>query len=65
MMRMSPVDRIDIPAAKTVSLAPGGYHIMMLDLATPLVVGTTVDLTLTFENAGQVHVSANVRDTAP
>jgi hypothetical protein len=48
-----------------VALEPGGYHIMLLELAAPLEVGSTIDVTLTFEHAGQKVVSAEVRDTAP
>lgn len=65
MMKMVPVDRIAVPAGKTVALAPGGYHVMLLDLAKPLVVGTTIELTLSFEQAGDIKVTAEVRDTAP
>jgi copper(I)-binding protein len=65
MMTMQPVDRIEVPAGETVSLEPGGYHIMLLALADPLEVGATVELTLTFEVAGDQVVRAEVRDTAP
>ena len=64
-MTMQPVERIDLPAGETVSLAPGGYHIMLLDLAAPLEVGQTFDITLTFENAGEEAVTVEVRDSAP
>ena len=47
-MAMRPVASIQVPAGKTVSLAPGGYHLMMLQLAKPLVVGQSFELTLTF-----------------
>jgi copper(I)-binding protein len=65
MMTMQPVDRIEVPAGETVSLEPGGYHIMLLALADPLEVGATVELTLTFEVAGAQVVRAEVRDTEP
>jgi hypothetical protein len=65
MMEMRPVDMIAVPAGDTVTLEPGGYHIMLLELAAPLEVGTTIDVTLTFENAGDQVVTAEVRDTAP
>jgi hypothetical protein len=65
MMVMQPVDRIVVPAGGSVALAPGGYHIMLMDLATPLVAGDKVDLTLTFEKSGDKVVTADVRDTAP
>lgn len=65
MMEMVPVDRIEVPAGGTTSLAPGGYHIMLLDLAEPLADGSDLELTLTFERAGDIVVNAVVGDTAP
>jgi copper(I)-binding protein len=50
MMKMSAVNRVVLPANKTVELKPGGYHIMMMDLAQPLREGDSVPLTLTFED---------------
>ena len=48
MMRMKAVDRIALPAGKPVALSPGGYHVMLMDLAAPLKEGDTVTVTLTF-----------------
>ena len=68
MMKMSAVDRVALPANKTVALGPGGYHVMLMDLAQPLREGDTVPLTLTFEDkAGKkqsVEVKAAVRALA-
>lgn len=64
-MTMRPIAKLDLPAGKTVELKPGGYHIMMLDLAKPLEVGTSIKITLTFEKAGEVTVDVPVRDSAP
>ena len=66
MMKMSAIDALALPAGKTVELKPGGYHVMLMDLAQPLKEGETVPLTLTFEDkAGkkqtQVEVKAPVR----
>jgi copper(I)-binding protein len=65
MMEMKPVDQIAVPAGGSVALEPGGFHIMLRDLVKPLEVGTTVELTLTFEKAGDKVVTADVRDTTP
>jgi periplasmic copper chaperone A len=65
MLEMRPVDRIVVPAQGSVALAPGGYHIMMMDLVEPLTVGSTLNVTLTFEASGDQVVTASVRDTAP
>lgn len=64
-MTMQEVDSIVIPAGESVQLMPGGYHIMLLDLAAPLEIGQTFELTLTFANAGDVVVTVEVRDDAP
>jgi copper(I)-binding protein len=61
MMEMRAVDKIAIPAGKTVSLAPGGYHVMLLQLKSPLTTGQKFTLTLTFEKAGKVDVPVEVR----
>jgi periplasmic copper chaperone A len=65
MMEMRPVDRVVAPAGGSVALAPGGYHIMLKELVAPLTVGSTLDVTLTFETSGDKVVTASVRDTAP
>jgi len=46
MMKMQQVDGIDLPAGKTVELASGGYHIMLMQLKRQLKEGETVPLTL-------------------
>ncbi len=61
MLGMHPVDRIAIPAGQTVRLEPGGYHIMLIGLTGELKAGATIELTLTFEKAGEVKVTAEVR----
>lgn len=61
MMVMRPVERIEIPVGGTVELKPGGYHVMLIGLTRELEVGSTIDLTLKFEKAGDVKVKAEVR----
>lgn len=53
-------DGVPLPAGQAVTLAPGGTHIMLFQLATPLAVGDTVSLTLTFEHAEPLGVRATV-----
>lgn len=52
VMRMFAVDGVDLPANRTVKLAPGGYHVMLMDLKRTLKTGERVPLRLTFELAG-------------
>lgn len=57
VMKMSPLaDGIVIPAHESVKLAPGGLHIMFMQLKGPLKQGERIPGTLTFEKAGTVKV---------
>lgn len=62
MMMMQQVSAIDVPAGATVTLEPGGYHVMLMQLAEPLVAGEEIELTLTFAEAGSMQVKAEVRE---
>ena len=64
-MTMTPVDKIELKAGTAVEFKPGGYHIMMMELAKPLKVGDTITITLTLAKAGTVTVQAPVLDEAP
>jgi copper(I)-binding protein len=62
VMTMRPLDNgLAIGPGKTVKFAPGGYHLMMLDLKTPLKQGDRVSVTLEFEKAGKVTASLDVQ----
>lgn len=62
VMRMRQLsDGLEIPAGGTVTLAPGGYHIMLTGLRRPLSQGETVPLTLEFEKAGPIDVELAVQ----
>lgn len=62
MMRMRQVEGgIDVPANGEVVLKPGGFHVMLIGLTRDLNAGDSVQLTLTFEKAGQIPVTAQVR----
>lgn len=64
VMRMRQVDAVPLPAGKTVLLAPGGYHVMLLGLKAPLKEGDKFPLKLSFEKAGEVTVTVNVEGPA-
>ncbi|OEO31887.1 hypothetical protein VW23_014095 [Devosia insulae DS-56] len=65
LMKMNELpDGVEIPAGATVTLAPGGLHIMFMQLTQPLVEGTRIPLTLTFEKAGSVEVELSVESPA-
>ncbi|MEL7673275.1 MAG: copper chaperone PCu(A)C [Chloroflexota bacterium] len=61
VMQMAPVEGVDLPAGESVTLAPGGLHLMLLDLASPLAPGGTVALTLVFASGLELEVEAEVR----
>ncbi|MFT8246498.1 copper chaperone PCu(A)C [Roseomonas sp. BN140053] len=61
VMRMQPVPSIEIPAGGSVTLQPGGLHIMLVGLAQAARPGSTVPLTLNFERSGAVTVQLAVQ----
>jgi hypothetical protein len=61
VMKMAELpDGLPIPAGETVTLQPGGFHLMFMELKEPLVEGTRVPVTLTFEKAGTVEIMLDV-----
>ncbi|MET0719959.1 MAG: copper chaperone PCu(A)C, partial [Tardiphaga sp.] len=61
VMTMRPLDSgVAIEPGKTVKFAPGGYHLMFLELDRPLKQGESVPVTLKFEKAGEVQTSFSV-----
>lgn len=48
VMKMRAIGKLPLPAGRTVELKPGGYHLMLMDLAHPLKAGDSVPVTLTF-----------------
>jgi copper(I)-binding protein len=65
IMKMLPLESVAIPAGGTVSFAPGGKHVMLTGLKSPLTIGQTLTLTLNFKKAGPVAVQVPVRNAAP
>jgi periplasmic copper chaperone A len=65
VMRMRQVMAVEITPGEPAVFQPGGLHVMLLDLKAPLKDGERFPVTLTFEKAGQVTVSVEVRRSAP
>jgi len=62
VMTMRPLaSGLAIEPGKTVALAPGSYHLMLMNLKAPLKQGDKVPVTLTFEKAGKVDVTLDVQ----
>ena len=61
VMKMRPVaGGIALEPGKPVAFTPGGYHIMLMGLKSPLKAGDSFPLTLTFEHARPITVSVHV-----
>jgi len=62
VMKMRPVEGgLTIGPGKTVKLSPNGYHLMIMNLKSPLKQGEKVPVTLEFERAGKVAVTLDVQ----
>jgi Uncharacterized protein conserved in bacteria len=64
MMMREMADGFVIPAGGQFVLEPGGNHLMLMDLTTPVEAGTDVELTLEFEDGGTFSWLAPVRTFA-
>lgn len=66
VMKMRSLDSLPLPAGKPVKLAPGGLHLMLLDLTSPLKVGEQVHFRLCFKDpAGNItdqHLTLPVKE---
>jgi len=60
IMQMRQITHATVPAGGALALEPGGTHVMLIGLRSPLVPGATVPLVLTFRQAGEVRVNAVV-----
>lgn len=65
IMKMRPVAALPVEPGKPITLAPGGYHIMLVQLTRPLANGDRFPLTLTFEKAGAVIATVAVSKSQP
>lgn len=68
VMKMRRLEKMELPANRTVKLVPGGVHLMLIDISKPLKPGDRVPLTLIIESAGkirsEVKLEAEVRASA-
>lgn len=66
IMRMRRLDTgVAVPAGKSVAFAPGGHHVMLIGVKSPLKEGNTFALTLVFEKAGTIVVDIPIKRSAP
>lgn len=55
---------ITVTANSSKELAPGGDHVMLMELTQPLRPGAEVDMTVTFSDGSTLPVTAQIRDFA-
>lgn len=60
VMRMRPMQRLELPAGKTVKLAPNGIHLMLVELKRPLKAGDKIPLSLTVQTAGAAPTTLKI-----
>lgn len=58
VMKMRKAEAVAVTAGEVRKLAPGGDHLMMFDLKSPLKEGEVFPLTLKFETSGEITVDA-------
>ena len=65
VMKMRPLEKLELPANRTVNLKPGGHHVMLVEVKRELKAGERVPLKLTFQDRRGVkstlQVEAEVR----
>ena len=64
VMRMREVKSVELPKGKTISLEPGGFHLMLMNLKKPIAAGDIIPFTLVVESGGKrqtVEVKAEAR----
>jgi len=65
VMKMRDIDVLEVPAHGSVSLAPGGTHLMLMGLHQGLQTGSSGEIRFTLDNGQSLSVTFPVRDAAP
>jgi copper(I)-binding protein len=60
VMHMEPAGAVDLPPHETLTMAPGGLHVMLTGLKAPLRQGDTIELVLMLEKGGPISVEVPV-----
>lgn len=60
VMKMRRVEKLAVAPGSTQVFAPGGLHVMLMNLTAPLKEGSSFPLTLKFETAGEITVDVAV-----
>ena len=59
--RMAMLDSVAIPAGDTLSMQPGGYHLMVIGTVRPLIAGTNIRIAMHLSDGSIVSTSARVK----
>jgi copper(I)-binding protein len=62
---MGSVERFDLSASESLVFQPGGNHLMLIDLAAPLKLGSQFELALEFASGRDLVVDVIVADNPP
>ena len=62
VMMMKPQSSVSIPPGDEVIFKPGDLHVMLIDLNSDLKVGDEFQVSLEFENAGEIQLNVMVRE---
>lgn len=63
---MRPLARgLAVQAGYTITLKPRGYHLLLQGVKAPLLKGSTLPITLTFERAGPIAVDFAIEEPGP
>lgn len=66
VMQMVPMhDGVEIAAGESITLEPGGYHIMLIGITQSMLDGEEFDATLHFENAGEIEITVPIHIMEP
>jgi copper(I)-binding protein len=57
VMKMRKLNKLDIPAGKTIELTPGGNHLMLIGLKKPLKAGDSLQLKMTFVDSAGAQIT--------
>ena len=64
-MKMHHHHSLEIPGNSSLTMEPGGHHIMLMGLVEPLTPGQKFDLTLNFMKGGEIKIGVDVVASPP
>ncbi|MFN7553218.1 MAG: copper chaperone PCu(A)C [Pseudomonadota bacterium] len=65
VMKMRPIERLEVPAGARLTLAPGAEHLMLFEAKRPLAAGDMVTITFELSKGDPVDVEFAVAKGAP